>query len=101
MPWDAEVSVGLKMNIEKWVRDINRVKREIPRSVPLAQGPITAIDLYVFADAIVVASCDTVYAVVHQSNSVNQRLVTSKLQISKHNITISRLELISTHMRPN
>ena len=36
VPWDAEVSVGLKRKIEKWVRDINSMKTELLRSIPLA-----------------------------------------------------------------
>ena len=41
------------------------------------------------------------YDVVYQPNSVSQDLVTSKLRISKHNVTLPRLELISTHMGTN
>ena len=80
------------------MRDINNVKTELPRSIPLAQDSITAIGLHVLADASIVVNCVAVFAVVYQSNSVSQGLVTSKSQISKHNITIPRLELISTHM---
>ena len=74
------------------------------RSIPLAQDSaiaLHAIDLPVLADASIVANCTAVYAVVHQPNSVNQGLVTSKSQISKHNITIPRFKLISTHMGAN
>ena len=101
LPWDAEVSVGLKRKIEKWVRDINNVKTELPRSIPLVQDSITAIDLHVLSDASIVANCAAVYAAVCQPNSLSQGLVTSKSQISKHNITIQRLELISAHIGAN
>ena len=37
------------------MRDINNVKTELPRSIPLAQDSVTAIDLHVFADASIVA----------------------------------------------
>ena len=74
------------------------MKTELPRSIPLAHDCITAIDLLAFADASIAAA---VYAVLYQSNSVSQGLVTSKSRISKHNITIARLELISTHMGAN
>ena len=77
------------------------MKTELPRSIPLAQVSITAIDLHVFADASIVANYATVYAVFYQSSSVSQGLVTSKSRISKHNITILRLKLISTHVRAN
>ena len=77
------------------------MKTELPRSIPLAQDSVTAIDLHVFADASIVANCAVVYAVVYQPNSVSQDLVTSKSRISKHYITVSRLKLISTHMGAN
>ena len=72
------------------------MKTELPRSILLAQDSITAIDLHVFADASIVANCAAVYAVVYQPSSVSQDLVTGKSRISKHNITVPRLELIST-----
>ena len=50
----AKISVGLKRKIAKWVRDINCVKRELPRSILLAQDSITAVD--VFADVSIVAN---------------------------------------------
>ena len=100
MPWDAEVSVGLNRKIEKWVRDINSVKTELPRSMTLARDSTTATDLHVFAHASIVANCAAVYAVVHQRNSVSQGLITSKSRISKHT-TIPRIELVSTLMVAN
>ena len=81
--------------------DVNSVKTELFRSLLLAQKSINAIDIHVFANVSIVANCEAVYAVVFQSNSDNRGLVTSKSQISKHNITIPRLDLISTHMRTN
>lgn len=56
MPWHVEVSLGLKSKIEDWVRDINSVKTELPRSIGLAHESITAIDFHVFADASIVAN---------------------------------------------
>ena len=86
-PWDVEISVGLKKlerKIEKLVSDINSVKIELLRSLPLAQGSITAINIYVFVDAIIVADYAAGYAVImYQANSVSQGLVTSKSRISK------------------
>ena len=68
MPWDAEFSVGLKRKIEKWVRDVNSVKSELPRSIPFAQESINAIDLHAFADASIVANCAAVYAVQYHNS---------------------------------
>ena len=81
--------------------NFNSVKKELPRSTPLVQESITATELHAFATSSIVASCATVYAVVYQPNSVSQGLVTSKSQIYKYNITIPRLELVSTHIGAN
>ena len=81
--------------------NFNSVKKELPRSRPLVQESITATELHAFATSSIVASCATVYAVVYQPNSVSQGLVTSKSQIYKYNITIPRLELVSTHIGAN
>ena len=75
-----------KTSKENWklVSDINSVKIELLRSLPLAQGSITAINIYVFVDAIIVADYAAGYAVImYQANSVSQGLVTSKSRISK------------------
>ena len=42
------------------------LKNEIPRSVALNKESIAAVDLHVFVDASIVASCAVVYKVVHQ-----------------------------------
>ena len=77
------------------------MKTELSRSISLVQDSITTTDLHVLADASIVANCAAVYAVVYQPNSVSKGLITSKSRISKHNITIPRPELISTHMGAN
>ena len=62
------------------MRYINKAKIELPRSIPLVQDSITAIDLHVFADTSIVGNSAVVHAVVvvYQPNSVSQGLVTSK-----------------------
>ena len=76
-------------------------KIEIPRSVALNKGSITAVNLHVFGDASIVASYAVVYAVVHEPSATNQGLVVSKSRISKKNLIIPRLELVSAHMASN
>ena len=44
---------------------------------------ITTVDLHVFGDDSIVASCAVVNAVVHQPSATNQVLVDSKSRISK------------------
>ena len=82
----------------KWVRGTSTWLAWL---VVLNKESITAVDLYVFVDASIVASCAVVYAVVHQPSVTNQVLVASKSHISKKNLTIPRLELVSAHMALN
>ena len=46
-------------------------------------------------------SCEVVYAVVHQPSVTNQGLVVSNSSVSKKNLTVSRLELVSAHIASN
>ena len=71
------------------------------RSVALSKECITAVDLHVFGDARIVASCAVVYAVVHQLLVTNHWLVVSKSRISNKNLTIPTLESVSAHMASN
>ena len=83
------------------MRDTSSPQNEIPRLVALNKESITAVDLYVFGDASIVPSCAVVYAIVHQPLVTNQGLVVSKPRISKKNLTIPRLELVSANMASN
>ena len=64
----------------------------------LNKESIIAVELHVFGDVSIVASCAVVYVVVHQPSVTNQGLVVSKSRISKNNFAIPRLELVSEHM---
>ena len=86
--WDVEFPEHLKNKFVKWMRDTLNLKNEIPKSVTLNMESITAVDLYLFGDASIVAICAVVYAVVHQPSVTKQRLVVSKSRISKKNLTI-------------
>ena len=102
IPWDAEAPGHYKNKFVKWVRVTSSFKNEIPRSVALNKESTAAVDLHVFGDAsIVVASCAIVYAKIHQPSVTNQGLVFSKSCISKKNLTIPRLELVSAYMASN
>ena len=66
IPWDAEAPKHLKNKFVKWMRGTLSFKTEIPRSVAPNKESITAVDVHVFGDASIVATCAVVYAVVHQ-----------------------------------
>ena len=48
------------------MRYTSSLKNEIPRSVTLNKNSITAVDLNVFGDSRIVASCAVSYGVVYQ-----------------------------------
>ena len=62
---------------------------------------MTAIDLHVFGDASILANCAAVYAVVNQPSITSKGLLVSKTRLSKKDLTIPRLELVSAHMASN
>ena len=92
---------NIKEKIKKWAKDITNILIEIPRSISTHNESITSVDLHVFGDASIVANCAAVYAVVNQPSAISQGLVASKSRISKRDLTIPRLELVSTHMACN
>ena len=69
--FDAEAPEHLKNKFVKWVRDISSLKNEITRSIALNKDSITAVDLRVFCDAGIAASCAMFNAVVHQPSVTN------------------------------
>ena len=101
LPWDTEIPQILKKKFTKWVNDITNILIEIPRSIPTHKESITSVDLHVFGDGSIVANCAAVYAVVNQPSAISIGLVASKLRISKRDLPIPRLELVSTPMACN
>ena len=72
-------------------------ENKIPRSDALNRDSITSVDRHFFSDTNIVTSC----GVVHQRSVTNQALFVGKSCISKKNLTIPRLELVSAHMASN
>ena len=62
---------------------------------------MTLIDLHVFGDASILANCPAVYAVVYQLSITSNRLLVSKSRLSKKDVTIPRLELVSAYKGSN
>ena len=54
----------MKGKFEKWVRYINNIRKEFPRSIPLKQEFFTTTDLHVSSDASIIANCVVVSALV-------------------------------------
>ena len=83
------------------MRYTSSLKNEIPRPAALNNASISTIGSHVFGNVSIVASCAVVYAVVHHPSVTNQGLVVCKSRISKKNLTISRLDFVSTQMALN
>ena len=98
--WDAPLSTGLVQQWEKWE---NSLPQQItcPRSLTGAQESNENIELHAFGDASGKGVAAAVYAVVKQTTSVNQGLITAKARLAKQGLTIPRRELVSGHMAVN
>ena len=101
LPWGTETPQILKKKFKKWVNDITNILIEISRSIPTHKESITSLDQHVFRDASIVANCTAVCAVVNQPSAIGQGVVAITLRVSKRDLTIPRLRLISTHMACN
>ena len=101
LTWDTEIPQILKEKFLKWVNDISNILTEISRSIPTHKEAITSVALHIFRDGSIVAYYAAVYAVVNKPSAISQGLVASKSRISKRDLTIPRLELVSTHMACN
>ena len=63
---------------------------------------IEAIDFHVFSDArSIIGTAVALYAVIYQSSGTSQGSVAAKSRLSKKNLTIPRLELVTIHMAAN
>ena len=76
-------------------------KVTIPRSIPLLRSDITCIKLHGFADASLNGCSAVIHAVVRQGNEINQGVFVSKSRLSKRDLIIPRLELVSCHLLSN
>ena len=85
---------------EKWKSTLPS-KVKVPRSIPSADTPLNAIDIQVFANSSMIGTCETAYAVIHQTGPVNQHLIASKSRLAKQNMSIPRLDLIAIRMTSN
>ena len=78
LPWDTEILQILKKKFKKSVNDITNILIEIPKSILTHKESITSLGLHVFGDAIIIANCAAVYAVVNQPSAISQGLVASR-----------------------
>ena len=100
-PWDEEIPVILKCKFKKRVQDISSNKIALPRAILVKLKSVTVIDLDVFGEASILENCVAVYAVVYQPSITNMGILVSKSRISKKDVAIPRLELVSAHMDSN
>ena len=100
LSWDVQLPNDLRKQWLKWMKTLPS-QVSIPRLIPTEGKEITLIELHGFADASILGCCAVVYAVVRQGNQICQGLLASKSRLSKKNLTIPRLELVSCRMVGN
>ena len=100
LPWDTEIPQILKKKFKKWIKDISSIPIEILRPIANNKETITSA-MQVFGEASILANSAAAYDVVSQPSAINQGLVASKSQISQRDMTIPRLQLVSTNMACN
>ena len=100
LPWDQEIPTQLVKKWNKWLTS-SPSKITIPRSRPLLDANINLADIHVFGDSSIMGTYAVVYAVVFQPNGTQQNFIASKCCLAKQKLSISRLELVATHMAAN
>ena len=100
LPWDQEIPTQLVKKWNKWLTS-SPSKITIPRSIPLLDANINLADIHVFGDSSIMGTYAVVYAVVFQPNGTQQNFIASKCCLAKQKLSISRLELVATHMAAN
>ena len=101
IPRDEETPDILKGKFKKYVQDISNNETVLPRAIPLKLESVTVIDLQVFEDASILVNCASVSISVYQPSIKNKGLLVSKSGISKKDVIIPRLELVSAHIDSN
>ena len=96
-PPQKNIYIYIYIKEKNCVNNITNIPTEIPRSIPTNKKSITSVDMLTFGDDSILANC----AAVNQPSAISQELVPCKSRISKRNLIIPRLELVSTHMACN
>ena len=86
---------------KKGVNDITNILIKIPRYMLTHKESITSVDLHVFGDASIVANCAYSLCCSEQPSAISQGIEASKSHISKRDLTVPRIELVSMHMACN
>ena len=98
--WEAPLSIPLEQQWQKWERSLPQ-HVTCPRALTSVQEPIEDFKLHAFGDVSGKGMAASVYAVIKQSRTINQGLVTAKARLAKQGLTIPCRELVSVHMAVN
>ena len=98
--WNAQLPEPLLNLWKVWQSSLTE-EITVPRPLAPYRVAVTAIELHSLGDASSQGVCAAVCAVVYQGDEVTQGLVCAKSRIAKRNLTISRLELVASHMAVN
>ena len=97
--WNEEVSPEMKQKWFRWTGQLRNVK--VPRSILKECRRTKGIHIHQFADASNLACSTATIALVEGKTGVIRGLLCSKSRISKRNLSIARLELVSGRMAAN
>ncbi len=97
--WNEEVSPELKQKWFRWTGQLRNVK--VPRSILKECRRTKGIYIHQFADASNLACSTATIALVEGKTGVIRGLLCLKSRISKRNLSIARLELVSGRMAAN
>ena len=100
VPWDVKISEPLSGEYQQWVKELPE-QVTVPRSIAVHQEIVDEVELHAFGDASKKGVSAAVYAMTKQESGVNVGLVAAKAQLTKQDLTIPRLELVSAHMDTN
>ena len=98
LKWDADLPEERRW--EKWLKNVP-VQLKMPRAIPREIGVIVKLILHGFADASLLGWCAVIYAVVKQTGVISRGFLISKTRLTKRDLTIPRLELVSCNMLSN
>ena len=100
LPWNSELPTFRLKNWIKWLGSLPH-QIEVPKSIPLFKNSVQSVELNVFRDASKTGVSAAVYTIFRQIEGSSQRIIVSKRQFSKKDLSLTRFELVAVDMAAN
>ena len=97
LPWNSELPTFRLKNWIKWLESLPH-QIEVPKSIPLLKNSVQSVELNVVRDASKTGVSAAVYAIFKQIEGSCQRIIVSKREFSKKDLSLTRFELVAVHM---